>query len=149
MERQQKIVVIDASVATKWFVEEEFTEQALKIVDDYERRLIDLRSTQLLPFEVLNALRYNPEAGETEIEKAAEALARFKIALYPLLGDFVAQCVRAALKYGLTIYDASYLSLGRLLNCDLYTADEKFIAKARGEKTVRHIRSYPGWREPM
>ncbi len=142
VERPKKVAVIDASVAVKWFVEEEFTKQALSIIEDYERRYVDIRSTQLLPFEVLNALRYNPELGETEIEKVAEALSRLKIALYPVLGDLKELCIKAAFKHGLTVYDASYLSLSRLLNSDLYTADEKFIAKTKGEGTVRHIRDY-------
>lgn len=60
VERPEKIAVVDASVAVRWFVEEEFTRQALAMADDYQARKVDLRSTQLLPFEVLNALRYNP-----------------------------------------------------------------------------------------
>lgn len=97
----------------------------------------------MMPFEVLNALRYNPELGETEIEKAADALSRLRIALYPVLGDLKELCMKAAFKHGLSVYDASYLSLSRLLNSSLYTADEKFIAKTKGEGTVRHIREYP------
>ncbi len=143
MERPRKVAVIDASVAAKWFVEEEFTKQALRMIDDYERQHVDIRSVQLMPFEVLNALRYNAELGEAQIEKAADALSRLKIALYPLLGDLKELCVKAAFKHGLTVYDASYLSLGRLLNSSLYTADEKFIAKTKGEGIVHHIRDYP------
>lgn len=60
MERPQEIAVVDASVAVEWFVEEESTEQALAVMKDYEARRMDLRSTQLMPFEVLNAPRYNP-----------------------------------------------------------------------------------------
>lgn len=70
VERPKKIAVVDASVAVKWFVEEEFTRQALRVIEDYESQYVDIRSMQSMPFEVLNALRYNPELGETEIEKA-------------------------------------------------------------------------------
>lgn len=143
MERPKKLAVVDASVAVKWFVEEEFTEQALRMIDDYEARRVDLRSTQLMPFEVLNALRYNPELGEAEVEKAGDALARLKIALYPLLGELNVASVKAAPTYGLTVYDASYLSLSRLLDCNLYTADGKLVSKTKGEATVRHVREYP------
>ena len=143
MERPKKIAVVDASVAVKWFVEEEFTRQALRVIEDYESQYVDIRSMQLMPFEVLNALRYNPELGETEIEKAADALSRLRIALYPVLGDLKELCMKAAFKHGLSVYDASYLSLSRLLNSNLYTADERLIAKTKGEGTVRHIREYP------
>ncbi len=51
MERHlQKVIVADASVIVKWFVE-----------GDYTMGRIDIWSTQLIPFEVLNVLRYNQE----------------------------------------------------------------------------------------
>lgn len=143
MERPKKIVLVDASVVTKWFVEEEHTQEALRMRDDYRRGAIDLRSTQLMPFEVLNALRYNSELGQREIERAGEALSRFKMALYPLLDDLKTLCVRIALAHGMTIYDASYVSLSQFLDRELYTADEKLLAKAQGEsQAVRHLREY-------
>lgn len=67
---------------------------------------------------------------------------RLKLALYPILGDLRDSCIRIALKYGLTVYDASYVSLSRLLNSELYTADEKLISKAKREATVHHITEY-------
>ena len=90
----------------------------------------------------MNALRYNPKLGQKEIEKAGDALSRFKIALYPLLGDLAPFCIKAARMYGLTVYDASYVSLSRLLDSELYTADGKLIVKTRGAEKVRHIGSY-------
>ena len=48
MERS-KIVVVDASVITKWFVEEEYSAEALKMREDYVNRLIDIAAPELLP----------------------------------------------------------------------------------------------------
>jgi predicted nucleic acid-binding protein len=124
VERQKKIVILDASVITKWFVEEEYTKEALRIREDYGDGTLDLRAPHLMPFEVLNALRYNPELGQRDIELAGKALSKFNIALYPLLEDLRDQCVTTALLQGLTIYDASYLALSRPLGKELYTADE-------------------------
>jgi predicted nucleic acid-binding protein len=142
VERPTKILVIDASVVVKWFVEEEFTSQALALAEDYERRRIDLRSVQLMPFEVMNALRYNPELGETEVEKAGEALTCFGVALYPILQDLHTLALRCAYRYGLTVYDASYLSLAQFLTCDLYTADKKFIERTKGQTAVHDVGDY-------
>ena len=50
------------------------------------------------------------------------------------MGDLKELCMKAAFKHGLSVYDASYLSLSRLLNSNLYTADEKFIAKTKGRE---------------
>ncbi len=142
MERQKKIVVVDASVVAKWFVDEEHTKRALQLRDDYTKGIVDLRSTQLMPFEVLNALRYNPSLGQTEVEKAGLALTRFRMGLYPLLEELKDACVRLAFKHGVTIYDASYLALSQYLEKELYTADEKLLIKTKGEETIHHIEEY-------
>ncbi len=142
MERAKKIAVVDASVVAKWFVEEEYTEKALQLRDDYRSGRVDLRSTQLMPFEVINALRYKPGVGQMDIEKAAYSLSRFQVALYPLLNDLRELCIRISLKYGISIYDASYFSLSQHLGKNFYTADEKLLAKIKDEEVAHHINEY-------
>ncbi|MBU2559444.1 type II toxin-antitoxin system VapC family toxin, partial [archaeon] len=63
MEGNTKIVV-DASVVAKWFLEEVHSEMAEAIRKDYADGLLDLAAPSLLPYEVLNALRYNPDFGK-------------------------------------------------------------------------------------
>lgn len=63
MARQEKIVV-DASVAYKWYAEETWTQEARNMIDDYQNGHIDIASVALMPFEVLNALRYAPNMGD-------------------------------------------------------------------------------------
>ena len=143
MERpKKKIVIIDASVVVKWFVQEEYTKNALRIRDDYRKGSIDLLSTQLMPFEVLNALRYNPELGQDQVEKASTALSKYRVALHPMLDGLAGSCIKIALKRGITIYDAVYVALGQLLDKELYTADDKLLIKVAGKEKIRHIREY-------
>ncbi len=144
MERgPQKVIVADASVVTKWFVEEEYTRFALKILSDYTGGKVDIWSTQLMPFEVLNALRYNQKLGEREIEKAASSLARFRIGLHPILGELAEESIRSSVRYGLTIYDSSYIALSKAFDKELYTADEKMISKvSRKEGKIMHLKDY-------
>ena len=75
MERHpQKVIVADASIIVKWVVEDEYTNNALKMKRDYITGTIDLWTTQLIPFEVLNALRYDQQLGREEMEKASNSL---------------------------------------------------------------------------
>jgi predicted nucleic acid-binding protein len=53
----EEVVVADAPVVVKWFVEEEHTGDALRLRDDYVDRVVDVASPDLMPYEVLNALR--------------------------------------------------------------------------------------------
>jgi predicted nucleic acid-binding protein len=143
MERHpQKVVVADASVIVKWFVEEDYTKNALKMKQHYVEGIIDIWSTHLMPFEVLNALRYNPQLGEQDIKKAALSLSKFKFALHPLLEELADLSVRDAWKYGLTVYDSSYLALSKTFDKELFTADEKMLAKVVGKERVAHLKDY-------
>lgn len=142
MEKAKEVVVFDASAVVKWFVDEEHTEQALRIRADYRDGKIDPWSTQLMPFEVLNALRYNPELGAQELVRAATALSTYRIALYPILDELKELCVTNALKYGVTIYEAAYLSLSELLHRKFYTADDNLLIKTKDVETIHHVREY-------
>ena len=142
MERPEEVVVVDASVVTKWFVEEEYSDKSLRLRDDYIKRRVDIASPQLLPFEVLNSLRYNPEFGAEDLKRAAAALEGYRFWLFPLTEDLARRSVENALRHGITIYDASYISLGEAKGAILYTADKKLLGKLRGTKGIRHISAY-------
>lgn len=142
MERSKEIVILDASVIVKWFVKEKYTDAALKVREDYVAGRVDIWSTQLLPFEVLNALRYNPSFGLDDLKAAAKALELYKLALSPVLGDLAGFAVSDAVKFGITFYDAAYLSLARMLGKMMYTADEKLLAKLGKVKEASHIQEY-------
>jgi len=143
MARPAKIVIADASVFVKWFVDEKDTKIALQLRKDYENGTVDIWSTHLMPFEVLNALRYSQDMGQDEIEKVGESLTRSQIALYPLLdGNLREACIRLAFRYGLTVYDASYVALARSTDKILYTTDEKLYSKTSGRENVKLLAEY-------
>ena len=142
VERGKEIVVLDASVVVKWFVKERHTDSALRARDDYAAGRTDIWSTQLLPYEVLNALRYNPSFGTEELKAAGRALEGYRLALNPVLGELAEASVVEAVSYGITFYDAACLSLSRMLGRTLYTADERLLAKVANVRGVSHIEEY-------
>jgi predicted nucleic acid-binding protein len=143
MERHsQKVTVADASVIVKWFVDEDYTEHVLKMKKDYTTGTIDIWSTQLMPFEVLNALRYNQQLGVEELGKASSSLSKFKVALHPILDGLAELSIQDASRYGISIYDSSYLALSKTFDKQLYTADEKMLAKITGKEKVAHLKEY-------
>jgi len=132
---------VDASVAVKWFVDEPDSEAAERLLTDYVEGRVDLHSTQQLPFEVLNALRYNPEYGLESMKTAAKALEAMEIMLHPLRGRYAERTLSNALNHGITVYDSSYLSLGEELGVPVYTADRKLMGKVESE-SLSHISEY-------
>lgn len=143
MERAKEIVILDASVVVKWFVEEEYSEKALEIRKSYLARTINIVCPQILPFEVLNALRYNPEFGEEQIRTASDALQKYQFRLYPILGEIAHLCIKNAFKFGTTMYDASYISLAEYLDFKLYSADEKLLERiGKANELVLHVSDF-------
>ncbi len=141
MERHKKIVV-DASVVIKWFVEEDHTERSIKILEDYFEGTIVVYSTQLMPYEVINALRYNPEMGKDDLTNVSDTLKKLKLNLYPIIDDLYTSTISLAMDFGTTIYDASYLALSNSLEAVLYTADQKFLNKVLKNGNLSHVSRY-------
>ena len=139
----EALVIADASGVVKWFVEEEGSDSAIRLRDDYVDRALDIASPDLLPYEVLNALRYNPAIGERQLKEIADALEKYDLWLHTITGDLAATAIENALAHGISVYDSAYLSLGIVKDAVVYTADRRLMDKT-GHERLRHITSYPG-----
>ena len=142
MARAQALV-LDASVIVKWFVEEELTLQALAIRDAYHQRTIDILEPALLPFEVLNALRYKPDFGTEDVKAAAKSLTDFQFHVFFLDRALAEKTAEIAFLFGVTIYDASYFALAVLQSCTFVTAEKKLMTKLKDQPGVLHLKDFP------
>ena len=134
--------VIDASVVAKWFLEEEFSEEARQLRDDHSADLIEVQAPCLLPFEVLNALRYAKVFTPEELGQVAETLDRFSISLHPLEGSLSLCTVKLSTSAEISVYDASYAALAQELDIPLYTADDRLLKAVSGAVEALHIGEY-------
>ena len=140
------LAVADASVVAKWFLEEAFSEEARILRDDFMEGRVHLRVPSLLPFEVMNALRFNANFPVRNLLDAARALDRAGLVTVPLVGDYLERTVLAAGRHDLTIYDASYLALAEVLACPLFSADDELVRLRVREPRIVHVRDYPSER---
>lgn len=138
-------LVSDASVIVKWFIEEEYSDKALKLRDMHVNGEIIIAAPELLLFEVLNALKYSDLFKEEELKSAALSLSSYGIELFSLRGKLIEKTVEIAVEKDVTIYDASYVALAATLNTKLYTADQKLVEKLgqKYKKIVLHISQVP------
>ena len=134
-------LVVDASVAVKWFNPEEDREAAILLRDEHARGKVRISAPLLLMWEVANGLRYSAEAGTDFVQQALRDLWDLGIAFHAPDPEWMAEAVSIALERGLTIYDASYPALARHLGTLCYAADDKMIEKAP-PGLVRHISTY-------
>ena len=135
------MAVVDASVVIKWFANEEYSKESLLLKEKYVMGLEDLSAPCILPFEVLNGLKYTYNLGEKELEEVGKVLKDFQITMYWFEG-MVEEIVSLSVKYGITVYDASYIALGKVLNERVYTADEKLVRKVKEVPFVVHIKDF-------
>jgi len=135
---EETLLILDASVAVKWFTMEPLRDKALIIRDKYVNGELDLEAPSLLYYEVANALRYNPRFGIEEVRSAVRTLEDLAITIYDFKGELASRAVELAYRFGITVYDAAYVALAAIRNATLYTADKEVVVKVSSEN-VKHL----------
>ncbi|OHB74943.1 MAG: hypothetical protein A2Z34_01445 [Planctomycetes bacterium RBG_16_59_8] len=123
------MIVLDASVVLKWFLDEEDSGVALGYLDDYCSGRESIAVPSLLPIEVANALVCNPKIPQEEIEGALQRLGELRLAVCELGIEELQRSVALARRHKITAYDACYLIVAEKLKCDMVTADRKLIQR--------------------
>ena len=122
-------LVIDASVAIKWVVEEPGTAEALAL------RCHRLLSPDLLIPECANILWKKvrrQEIGPNEAVLAARLLQRADIELITMR-SLLEPATQLAIQLDHPAYDCVYLALAQASGSSFVTADSRFCAKVRGQ----------------
>lgn len=126
-----KRVVIDASVALKWYLPEEDSTRALVWYCAIRDRKIFAIAPDYLLFECANVLlkrhRVKPEYGKAIIND----LGKLSIELIHLSTLRIDSVITLSDKYHTTVYDAIYLELARLTQTKLVTADALLLKNAK------------------
>ena len=133
--------VTDASVIVKWYINEKDTDKALEMRNRYINGEIEILAPELLPFEVLNALRYANLFTSDELKKVVASLSAYGLRLYTLKGDLAKKTIEFAIENDITIYDASYIALASITDSKFYTADERLI-NSIGDEDLFHISEF-------
>ncbi len=128
-------LVIDASIAVKWVIEEEGTPSALSL-----RRNHLFAAPDLLAAECANILWKKTQRGELapdEASMASKLLERSNIELFPMRG-LLAKATELAIQLGHPAYDCIYICLAASRNWRFVTADERLI-RVVGQKAPPEI----------
>lgn len=119
-------IVIDASVALKWVLDEPGREAADALIDD------DLAAPELWLVEAANALWRRIALGEITAGEALERLAELANAPVASLAmePHLAAALRLASEIGHPVHDCVYLALALHYDTQVVTADRRFHAAA-------------------
>ncbi|HLY04190.1 MAG TPA: type II toxin-antitoxin system VapC family toxin [Rhizomicrobium sp.] len=130
-------LVVDASVATKWYVDEQGSSEA-RAISAAEYPI----APDLIVPEVLNAIWKNVRLKRSTVEQlkfAAEALPRHLAAIVPcqLLAERASEF---ALMLDHPVYDCFYIALAEREKCPLVTADQRLYRSIKGTKFAKSVR---------
>ncbi len=134
--------VVDASVAIKWFSEEEYTDKAVDIRNKFFKREYELAAPDLILYEVSNALRFNPNFNEEDVIEAVNSLFDMGISIIVPTLRVIKSSITMAFKYKITIYDAFYAALANEIGFTFITADSKLYQKIKDLEFVKHISGF-------
>jgi predicted nucleic acid-binding protein len=134
------VFVVDASLVVKWFVPEIHGEAARKWLDASH----DYVAPDLIFPEIGNAIWKKHRRGELDAADAQRLVDDLStagieaVSMRALISDALA----LAIKTGITVYDATYLTLAVRLEAQVVTGDDRFARKVAEHRLLApYIRS--------
>lgn len=130
-------MIIDASVAVKWLIEEPDSGTALALLGTD-----DLVAPSLIHAEVGNAIYKKRKLGEFAHEEDLSTLPAQLASIIRTVDEvpMMSRALELALALDHTIYDCVYLAVAEAMNDDLITADIRFFKRLGRHKFADRVR---------
>ena len=124
------LVVVDASVAAKWFLPEDreaLVSQALALLDEYDRDEVRFMVPDLFFVETASAIWKAVRVGRVSRAFGDQALVLLTQRKFPTVPSLklLDKAFQLAADHGRTVYDCLYVALAVQTNAQLITADER------------------------
>lgn len=131
------ILVVDASIVTKWLMEEPGSPEAHRLLESRH----DLIAIDFLRLEVGNAVLRGQRKGRVPpavAQRSIDGLDQLPIRLVPA-NEHVGAAYALALRHGGSVYDCCYIALARSLDVGLATDDSGMavVGEAAGIRVYR------------
>jgi predicted nucleic acid-binding protein len=139
-----KPIVVDTSVVFKWYRQtddEEHVAQALALLNDHLDGLTALSAPDLLIYELGNLLSLKRESVSEPPVTILRRTLLLDLQIHPIDQLLTERALAAAERYGVTLYDASFLALAGLLRCPFITADRKLYRSASSFPKIELLES--------
>jgi predicted nucleic acid-binding protein len=125
-------VVVDASIALEWILREPTSDAARRLRDTWFEGGFRTIAPLLISSELANALHQRVRRSQfTPVEAAAALLivcSEVELVTNPLMA---ADAIEIASEFGLpAVYDAHYIALARIRECEFWTADRRLWSVA-------------------
>jgi len=126
------MVIVDTSVAFKWFsTDEADVPLALKILDDHVKNKNSITVPDLFLYEITNAWATKKNFKLDFINENLNLLEKYSLIIAHLDFTLMEKTAAMSRKYKISVYDASYAVLAEKNGCNLITADAKFADQVK------------------
>lgn len=138
-----RAIIIDASVAAKWLLDDEVSFQVDLIKEEFLNNKITIQAPTVIYYEINNLLKSSAISQRIDPSKAIEAYQDFLGLGFMTYSskELLADTLNKALELNISSYDASYVALAENLQIPLFTADEKLVKKAKSS-LVKNLSDY-------
>lgn len=137
-------IIIDSSIAIKWYLPDETDDKALKIASGFRNKSILIAIPILFFYEMGNILKTtskNLRINGKDATAAFKSLLRLDFIAYSSK-ELLKATLEKSIDLDLSFYDASYIALAEYLQIPFYTADLKLLKKVKDNK---HALSLDVW----
>ncbi len=125
-----KKLILDASVVIKWFIDEEDSDKAALYLNAFQQNQLEITVPSLLFYEVGNFF-VSHKVGSDRAGEAMLILRNLSLGSQDVGLQWLRNIYQNSLEYGLTFYDATYITLLQNTNCEFVTADKKLFQKVQ------------------
>ena len=126
------MVVLDTSVAYKWFTENEIhRDLAISILQMHLSEIEKILVPDLLFYELSNAWSTKTQIPVKKVVENLEVIYDYKLDVFTADISILKKAAKFSKDYHVSVYDAVYAVLAEENNCELVTADEKFVNQVR------------------
>ncbi len=137
------MVVIDTSVAYKWFSteNEEHLKSAIGLLEEHLTKKEIITVPDLIIYELANAWATKTKLTISQIRTFIKDLEELEIKIEPIDLKLISKAVEFSKQYNVSVYDSTYIAFAEDKKCNFYTADSKFI-KQVNLPFIKHIKDY-------
>ncbi len=138
-------VVIDSSVAIKWFVVEPHSEDARKVLDGYQMGDLNLLAPDLINSEIGNIIWKKHRLQSLNASDAQEIIDAFQTISFTFIPTAVllGEAYHLAVAHQRTVYDMMYVALSIREQCRFVTADDRLVNAISG--TYSNVIGVANW----
>ena len=134
-ERPSRRLILDTSVAVKWYLTEELDDQAARLLEAAESGMVEFSAPSTILPELFNALWQRRRRGELTLEEVNQVWRGFVSADPTTLyapEDLMPRATEIVFESGVIIYDALFLALAEYSGAVMITADKRLLNLLEG-----------------